>query len=289
MLVAPAYHSCPGCGAPSLGQSRRQGATIQIDQSATPQLGVAPAIVPATNEPITGHERVAPNEQDDEQPDAPIHVKLPPLQDFAAPLRFWLGLFAAIVIGEGVMLGGFLWVTTPYSFGGASPEIAAQWLDTILRAEPIVSAARLIILAVCVYYYSRFLFRGLKNLRPVSGGNSTFNPTWGVVMHFIPFANLFGVMAMIDVWNGSHFVAKRSARTNGLIGLWWGFWIGAAALSAASDGLFNNPDQFSNGVVVAIGASLAYLVAALLLRILVRRIADAHDRARVLLGRYTPT
>lgn len=282
---APAYPACQSCGAPSEGKP--------LSQKVAPRLDHARPLLPEEAQPDSplatprSEQRTSfgSGELRDELAGEPVYIKLAPLRDFAAPLRFWLAAFAAVMIGEAVMLSGLLWATTPYSFGGPTPQVATQWLDTLVKAEPIFSAARIVALAVCGYYYSRFLFRGLKNLRPVSNGNSTFNPTWGVVMHFVPLANLFGVMAMTDVWNGSHFVAKRPAAANGLIGAWWTFWIGAGLATAVGNRLISEPNQYASGVIAAICASIALLISALLLRTVVERIADAHDGASIPLGR----
>lgn len=273
-LQAPAYPACQNCGAPS--------AREPISKNGAPQLDLL-AAMPSSGE----HASLASDDLDDEPVGDLIYIKLPQLRDFASPLRFWLAAFAIVMLGEGVLLGGLLWVTTPYSFGGPSTQVAVQWLDILIKAEPVFSTARIVGLAVCAYYYLRFLFRGLQNLRPISNGNSTLDPTWGVVMHFVPLANFFGVVAMTNVWNGSHFIAKRPAAANGLIGTWWMFWIIAGVATVAGNRLVSEPTQYASGVVAATCASIALLISALLLRTVVARIAVAHDSAHVPLGRFT--
>lgn len=285
---APAYAACPECGAPSVHRSISQKDVKQKDQTLIPVSGDPPVNPPGGIQSSNGPEPAAPIERHDEQAGEPVYIKLTPLRDFGGSLQFWLLAFATVKIGEGLQLGAVLWVTTPSYQGGPDPRLATQWLSLLAYVGSLLSVARIVCLALCAYFYSRFIFRGLKNLRPVSGGNTTYSPTWGVVMQFIPVVNLFGVFAMSDVWNGSHFVAKRPAAANGLIGTWWTFWIGATLLTAASSLLLDYPAQYARAVIAAIGASLAYLIAALLLRTVVGKIADAHDSARILLARRVP-
>jgi hypothetical protein len=289
--ISSAYSACPSCGAHPVRRSLAADEVKEPDSDRVSQLNGPPNNQRMTDGPSDHEGPVASTHSHDEEACEPAYTKLEltPLQAFGWPLRLWLLVFAVVMFAEALLLGVILWVLTPAYQGGPGPEIATAWASLLGDVGFLLNLARIICIALCAYFYSRFLFRALKNLRPVVRGTSSYNPTWGVLMQFIPVVNLLGVFAMSAVWNGSHSVAKRPAAANGLLGTWWTFWVGAGLLGVAGNTLLGLPGQLTRGGILVISASIAAMIAALLLRKIIWKITDAHDSAPILSGRNVST
>lgn len=113
-------------------------------------------------------------------------------------------------------------------FGIITPETASPVLILIGLVALLLIVVWVITFLLCIIYTCRITFRMMKNLNALEAPGERMSPTMAVVWYFIPFANLFlPYRAVKQIWNGTFELAAEPGPDDGVILLWWLFWIGA--------------------------------------------------------------
>lgn len=127
---------------------------------------------------------------------------------------------------------------------------------------------------VCAFFVARLTYRAMKNLYTVRSIVPDMSPVGTFLWYGVPFANLVKPsQGMHEIYKGSLYEAGTPA-PDGRVSRWWAAWLVSiiASLVAGFSGL-----PLEIGIASMLVSLVAGIVAALLLRNLVREIAEAQQ------------
>jgi hypothetical protein len=96
----------------------------------------------------------------------------------------------------------------------------------VMLGGAVIGLLWVIVFVLCVIYVSRLTFRMMKNLDALEAPGERMSPAMAVIWYFIPIANLLMPMRGVrQIWKGTFELADDPGPDDGVIVVWWVFWI----------------------------------------------------------------
>ncbi len=198
------------------------------------------------------------------------------IEGFSKPLSILLIVYALVA---GVL-------TLLASYGLADPRmfdetaIATADIETegilflVVSVFFLLAIAERVLFFTCAFFVGRFTFRAMKNLYTVGSVVPDKSPSATIYWYIVPFANfVVPASAMSEIYRGS-IEETGQIHTSSLVSYWWTAWLVSLFGSIVANSRFTPIEVLGPAIVIGMGFSL---VAALLLRQLIRRIASAQQ------------
>ncbi|MEJ0060354.1 MAG: DUF4328 domain-containing protein [Terricaulis sp.] len=144
------------------------------------------------------------------------------------PTDLWVWLRGATIFYMVMIVAVCASVVAIYAIGPeamSSPQISPSLmaLGLGIAAAGLMSVLSLLF---CIVTVCRLTTRMMRNLHLIGSPHVTIGPRWAAGWYFIPFANLImPVKAVGEMWRGTFAASGEDKDPNGVIGLWWFFWI----------------------------------------------------------------
>jgi len=159
-------------------------------------------------------------------------------------------------------------------------------LAEVERADNRVIASAVVWLVVFVataIVWCVWQHRAQRNAIALADGKLEFTPGWAVGWWFVPFANFVKPFQSVrELWKASHGGDNgRVVATWGVIGWWWGLWLGASVLGRfiVRGGSLRSPSDVIRHDTWEIVANGVMVVTAILAIMIVRSVVALQKRA----------
>ncbi|MEX6634356.1 DUF4328 domain-containing protein [Hyphococcus lacteus] len=201
------------------------------------------------------------------------------MQDRPRPFgKLWVFLryaFVASIIGD-ILLAvsnayAFSWIKA-VNDGAVYSMSEAEFIDL---HQAILGGLYVIIYFACIVAYCRFYYRAMNNLKIVEAADLHISPFWTIGYFFVPFLSLWKpLVAVREIWRGSHDPANANVTVPAIIGWWWGFWLLGSLLdkvswqmllsSGALGEEMTNVERYLDSLMIDIGSALIAIIGAIL-------------------------